>query len=106
MLTHGDWHDFTLLISECKEVMKIYRDHLYGLNVILSYHHIVLYYTTEIELILNIINTLQILFLSLLDIVSNTNHEETCRTLIDQRDLYLALCFIGYLVDQEGMITM
>ena len=23
MLTHGDWHDFTLSILECTEVMKI-----------------------------------------------------------------------------------
>ena len=27
MLTHGYWHDFTILILKCKEAMKIYRDH-------------------------------------------------------------------------------
>ena len=47
MLTHGDWHDFTVSILECKEIMKIYRDHLYGLNIIISYHHIILYYKTD-----------------------------------------------------------
>ena len=46
MLTHGDWHDFTVSILECKEVMKVYRDHLYGLNIIILYCHIILYYTT------------------------------------------------------------
>ena len=42
MLTHGDWHDFTLLILKCKEVMKIYGDHPYSLKpyIILSYHFI------------------------------------------------------------------
>ena len=43
MLTHGDWHVFTLLILECREVMKIYRDHPYGLkpyHIILLYHFI------------------------------------------------------------------
>ena len=42
MPTHGDWHDFTVSILEYKEIMKIYRDHLYGLNIIISYHHIIL----------------------------------------------------------------
>ena len=32
MLTHCDWHDFTLSVLECKEVRKIYRDHPYGLK--------------------------------------------------------------------------
>ena len=32
MLTHGDWHDFTLSVLKCKEVRKIYRDHPYGLK--------------------------------------------------------------------------
>ena len=36
MLTHGDWHDFTVL--KCNEVRKIYRDHPYGLK----FHHIIL----------------------------------------------------------------
>ena len=43
MLTHGDWDDFTLSILKCKEVMKIYRDHPYGLkpyHIILPYHFI------------------------------------------------------------------
>ena len=35
MLTHGDWHDFTVSILKCKEVRKIYQDHPYGLK---SYH--------------------------------------------------------------------
>ena len=30
MLTHGDWHDFTVLVLKCKEVRKIYKDHPYG----------------------------------------------------------------------------
>ena len=33
MLTHGYWHDFTVSILKCKEVMKIYRDHPHGLKV-------------------------------------------------------------------------
>ena len=33
MVTHGYWHDFTVLILKCKEVMKIYRDHPYGLKL-------------------------------------------------------------------------
>ena len=32
MLTHGDWHDFTLSVLKCKEVRKINRDHPYGLK--------------------------------------------------------------------------
>ena len=43
MLTHGDWHDFTLSVLKCKEVRKIYRDHPYGLkpyHIILPYHFI------------------------------------------------------------------
>ena len=32
MLTHGDWHDFTVSVLKCKEVRKIYRDHPYGLK--------------------------------------------------------------------------
>ena len=32
MLTHSDWHDFTFSVLKCKEVMKIYRDHPYGLK--------------------------------------------------------------------------
>ena len=48
MLTHGDWHDFTVSILECKEIMKIYRDHLYGLNIAISYCHTILYYTTSL----------------------------------------------------------
>ena len=40
MLTHGDWHDFMLSILECKEVMKIYRHHPYGLK---PYYIILLY---------------------------------------------------------------
>ena len=32
MLTHGDWHDFTLSVLKCREVMKIYRDDPYGLK--------------------------------------------------------------------------
>ena len=55
MLTHGDWHDFTLSILKCKEVRKIYRDHPYGLKLSMSYHHIVLYYTT-IMVILIVLN--------------------------------------------------
>ena len=47
MLTHGDWHDFTVSILEYQEIMKIYRDHPYGLNVVISYHHIILYYTAK-----------------------------------------------------------
>ena len=27
MLTHGYWHDFTVSILKCEEVLKIYRDH-------------------------------------------------------------------------------
>ena len=27
MLTHSDWHDFTVSVLKCKEVRKIYRDH-------------------------------------------------------------------------------
>ena len=41
MLTHGYWHDFTVLILKCEEVMKIYRDHPHGLNL---YHFISPYY--------------------------------------------------------------
>ena len=37
MLTHSDWHDFTLSVLKCKEVMKIYRDHPYGLK---PYHFV------------------------------------------------------------------
>ena len=40
MLTHGYWHNFTVLILKCEEVIKIYRDHPYGLklyNFILPY---------------------------------------------------------------------
>ena len=37
MLTHGYWHDFTVSILKCEEVMKIYRDHPYGLKL---YHFI------------------------------------------------------------------
>ena len=48
MLTHGDWHDFTVL--KCKEERKIYRDHPYGLKfyyIILPLHFtLVLHYTT------------------------------------------------------------
>ena len=42
MLTHGDWHDFTLSVLKCKEVRKIYRDHPYGLKpyIVLPYHFI------------------------------------------------------------------
>ena len=40
ILTHGDWHDFTLSVLKCKEVRKIYRDHQYGLKP----YHIVLPY--------------------------------------------------------------
>ena len=43
MLTHGDWHDFTLSVLKCKEVRKIYRDHPHGLkpyHIILPYHFI------------------------------------------------------------------
>ena len=43
MLTHGDWHDFSLSVLKCKEVRKIYRDHPYGLkpyHIILLYHFI------------------------------------------------------------------
>ena len=32
MLTHGDWHDFTVSVLKCKEVRKIHRDHPYGLK--------------------------------------------------------------------------
>ena len=48
MLTHGDWHDFTLSVLKCKEVRKIYRDYPYGLkpyHIILPYH---LYYITSL----------------------------------------------------------
>ena len=38
MLTHGDWHDFTVSVLECKEVRKIYREHPYGLK----FYHIIL----------------------------------------------------------------
>ena len=55
MLTRGDWHDFTVSILECKEIMKIYRDHLYGLNIIILYYHIVLSY--HFILHNNILNT-------------------------------------------------
>ena len=48
MLTHGDWQDFTVSILEYKEIMKVYGDHLYGLNIIISYCHIILYYTTSL----------------------------------------------------------
>ena len=40
MLTHGDWHDFTLSVLKYKEVRKIYRDHPYGpkpYHIILPY---------------------------------------------------------------------
>ena len=37
MLTHGDWHDFTLSVLKCKEVRKMYRDHPYGPKAIM-YH--------------------------------------------------------------------
>ena len=43
MLTHGDWHDFTLSVLKCKEVRKIYRDHPNGLKpyrIILPYRFI------------------------------------------------------------------
>ena len=40
MLTHGDWHDFTVSVLKCKEARKIYRDHPYGLK---PYHIISLY---------------------------------------------------------------
>ena len=43
MLTHGNWHNFTVSILKCKEVMKIYRDHPYGLkpyHIVLPYHFI------------------------------------------------------------------
>ena len=43
MLTHGDWHDFTVSVLKCKEVRKIYRDHPYGLKfycIILLLHFI------------------------------------------------------------------
>ena len=43
MLTHSDWHDFTLSVLKCKEVRKIYRDHPYGLkpyHIIWPYHFI------------------------------------------------------------------
>ena len=41
MLMHGYWHDFTVMILKCKEVMKIYRDHPSGLK---PYCFILLYY--------------------------------------------------------------
>ena len=46
MLTHGYWHDFTVLILKYEEVMKIYRDHQYGLKL---YHFISLchFYITQ-----------------------------------------------------------
>ena len=43
MLTHSDWHDFTLSALKCKEVRKIYRDHPYGVkpyHIVLPYHFI------------------------------------------------------------------
>ena len=43
MLTHSDWHDFTLSVLKCKEVRKIYRDHPYCLipyHIVLLYHFI------------------------------------------------------------------
>ena len=41
MLTHSDWHVFTVSVLKCKEVRKIYRDHPYGLKfyrIILPLH--------------------------------------------------------------------
>ena len=45
MLTHDDWHDFTLSVLKCKEVRKIYGDHPYGLKLhyIISSYHFILY---------------------------------------------------------------
>ena len=43
---------------------------------ITSFHAIWIEFSAEIELIMNIINTSRIQFLSLLDIVSNTNHDK------------------------------
>ena len=45
MLTHGYWHDFTVLILKWEEVMKIYRDHPYGLkpNHFISLYHFILH---------------------------------------------------------------
>ena len=43
MLTHHDWHDFTVSILKCKEVRKIYRDYPYGLkpyHIVSPYHFI------------------------------------------------------------------
>ena len=40
MLTHGYWHDFTVLILKCEEVKKINRDHPYGLKL---YHFVLMY---------------------------------------------------------------
>ena len=70
-----------------------------------SFHATLIECSAEIELIVNIINTLRIQFLSLLDIVSNTNCDEY-NILIDQRHLYLALYFIGYSVEWEELIKM
>ena len=38
MLTHGDWHDFTLSVLKCKEIRKIYRDHPYCPKILKLYH--------------------------------------------------------------------
>ena len=49
MLTHGYWHDFTVSILKCEEVMKIYRDHPYGLKLYccVSPYHFILHNTTK-----------------------------------------------------------
>ena len=44
-------------------------------SIITSFHTILVEWSAEIELIANIINKSRILYLSLLDIMSNTNHD-------------------------------
>ena len=63
--------------------MKVYTSYKKGRPITLegkgrtiSFHTILIVCSTEIELILNIINTSQIQFLSLSDIVPNMNHDE------------------------------
>ena len=60
-----------------------------------SFHAILIEYSAELELTTNIINTSRIQFLSLLDIVSNTNHDES----INSGYPDLALYFLDYMVD-------
>ena len=59
MLTHGYWHDFTVSILKCKEVMKIYRDHPHCPKAIMYCSAVTfLHYTTDNDMLAEIIREL------------------------------------------------